>query len=90
MVSSVELDPRSEHEDSPDDLLLRLDLLERQMSRLLSNRSLASAVDGPFSLKFPQRIQGPNGDAYILVREAGGNLALVASANVASGDWSDV
>ncbi len=72
-----------------DELMRRIEVLERSMARLVDSRSIGSAIAGTFSLKFPQRIQGPNGDAYILVREAGGNLALVAAANASSSDWSD-
>ena len=66
----------------------RLDELERIVARLTADRSIGSAVDGTFSLKWKTRIQGPNGEAYIVVRETGGNLAVVAAASAADSDWS--
>lgn len=75
--------------ETDNELMRRIELLERTVARLVDSRSIGSAIAGTFSLKFPQRIQGPNGDPYILVREVGGNLSLVAAANVSSSDWSD-
>ena len=67
----------------------RVQTLEREMSRLLTDRSIGSALDGKFTLKWPVRIKGPDGAAYILVREEGGNLALHAAEDVSKDDWVD-
>ena len=67
----------------------RLLKLERQMSRLKDDRSVGAVFDGKFSLKWPARIQGPNGDAYIVVRKPGGILATVAADSYTSDDWTD-
>ena len=67
----------------------RLAELERTVASLAADKSIGSAVDGTFSLKWKTRIQGPNGEAYIVVREAGGNLAVVAAATAADSDWSN-
>mgnify|MGYP001596238694 CR=1 FL=1 len=74
---------------SDDGLEERVAKLERLLARLTEDRSIGSAIGGTMSLKWKQRIQGPNGNAYVLVREAGGNLALVAAATVTDADWSD-
>jgi hypothetical protein len=63
--------------------------LERHMKRLTDDRSIGAAIDGKFSLKWPVRIQGPNGDAYIVVRKPGGLLATVPAAEFEVGDWTD-
>lgn len=63
--------------------------LQRQMKRLVDDRSIGAAIDGKFTLKWPARIQGPDGNAYILVREQGGNLALHNASDVTKDDWTD-
>jgi len=67
----------------------RIQYLERVVARLMDDRSVGSVRDGTLSLKWKQRAQGPTGEAYILVRQAGGNAAFVAAASAVDSDWSN-
>lgn len=67
----------------------RIARLERDIARLKADRSVGSAFDGSLSLKWKQRVQGPNGTAYILIREAGGNAAFADASTAVDADWSD-
>lgn len=67
----------------------RLNTLERQMKRLLEDRSIRSALDGSFANKWPSRIMGPEGDAYIIVRQPGGVLSSVPISEYSADDWTD-
>lgn len=67
----------------------RLVTLERQMARLKDDRSIGAVFDGKLSLKWPVRIQGPNGDAYIIIRTAGGTLSSVPAAEYTDSLWVD-
>ena len=51
--------------------------------------ALTHEAQRPFALRFPTRIQGPEGAAYIVVRASGGNLTTVAASGAGSSDWSD-
>ena len=71
---------------SYEDLLIQL---SREMSRLKDDRSVGAVFDGKFSLKWPTRIQGPNGDPYIIIRQAGGVLSSVPAAEYSADQWVD-
>lgn len=76
--------------NEPRDLEDRVALLERQLASLSDDPSVGSVLrPGKFTLKYPTRIQGPDGAAYILVREQGGNLALKPANEVSPDDWTD-
>lgn len=67
----------------------RLATLERQMKRLLSDRSIGAALDGSFALKWPSRVMGPEGDTYIIVRQPGGLLSSVPISTYNKDGWTD-
>ena len=72
-----------------EELEQRINQLESALSQLKSDASVGSVFGGKFSLKWPARIQGPNGDAYIVVRQAGGVLSSVPAAEYTDDDWTD-
>lgn len=67
----------------------RLNTLERQMKRLLSDRSIGAALDGSFALKWPSRVMGPTGDTYVIVRQPGGLLSSVPISSYSDDGWTD-
>ena len=71
-----------------EELEQRINQLESALSQLKSDASVGSVFGGKFSHKYPARFQSPEGGAYILVRETGGNATFV-SAPGSSSDWSD-
>lgn len=76
--------------DTPQSLEDRVALLERQLASLNDDPSVGAILKpGKFSLKWPARIQGPNGDAYIVVRQAGGVLSSVPAAEYSDSQWHD-
>ena len=67
----------------------RIHALETALAELKGDRSIGAAIGGKFSLKFPARAQGPEGSAYILVRESGGYAKFIDAPDIEDSDWSD-
>ena len=68
----------------------RLLKLERDLARLKDDPSVGQILaPGKFGMKWPARIQGPNGDAYILIREPSGWLTTIAASDFSKDDWTD-